>query len=332
MSNVDLDDALRKGVISSEQYEALRANAGRGPISGEPVRVVNRFSEVFLTIGLLIAAMGVSSLTGADFEKHPGAMTSAWIALAAVTGEAFWRTRRARLPVITTTLLAAFAAYGGISTLIQGMSPRDLPLAREAIPYLGVLALLVLGLVRYRIPFLIGPLGVTVALIAVFASGWLGNLLLGLLGLAGVGFLGAAVWLDRTDPQRTGEASQHAFWAYLVGSPMLLHPIFITLIVEMVGDGKTVPPEAWMILIGLTALVTLLGLILDRRAPVNATFLYVALMLGQATQNVGMTSLAIGLYIIALGFGWERLRRAVLSVPRLRQIAPDRAYLAPASV
>lgn len=331
MSNVDLDDALKKGLISSEQYQALRASAARGPISGEPVRVVNRFSEVFLTIGLLIAAMGVSSLTGADFEKQPGAITLAWIALAAVTGEAFWRTRRARLPVITTTLLAALAAYGGIGTLVQGMSPRDLPLARDAIPYLGVLAVLVLALARYRIPFLIGPIGVTVALIAVFASGWLGDLLLGLLGLAGVGFLGAAVWLDRKDPQRTGEASQHAFWAYLVGSPMLLHPIFITVIIRIVGDEKSVPPEAWMILIGLTGLVTLLGLILDRRAPVNATFLYVALMLGQATQNVGMTSLAIGLYIIALGFGWERLRGVVLSVPSLRRIAPDRAYLAPTS-
>jgi hypothetical protein len=60
--------------------------------------------------------------------------------------------------------------------------------------------------------------------------------------------------------------------------------------------------------------VRLAGLIIDRRAAVVSTLVYVTVAVEYLLQSPGIATLTIGLYVLALGLLWKPARLLVTSV------------------
>jgi len=183
------------------------------------------------------------------------------------------------------------------------------------------IAALALVLLRFRVPFLVLPLAAAIAAVTIWRGGGLsgdgGTLLLA--GICGLAFIATAVAFDMRDPARLKRPSQFAFWLYVAGSPLLVHPLFWSVLSPSVGGEPTLGVVASIVAVALV--VTLVGLVLDRRSFIISTLAYVAaavaIVLGklgtEAAWILFATLALIGSYVVLLGVAWRSVRRALLS-------------------
>ena len=113
-------------------------------------------------------------------------------------------------------------------------------------------------------------------------------------------------------------------WLFVVGSPLAVHPLFVTLIrdrvqgrgwSEVLDGGGTIA-----LVIALAFLISFVGLLLDRRSLVTSCLVYLAgafayflfRTVGDPVSLLGVIPLTIGVYVTLLGIAWKPIRRAVL--------------------
>jgi len=114
-------------------------------------------------------------------------------------------------------------------------------------------------------------------------------------------------------------------WLFVVGSPLAVHPLFVTVIRDRVeGRGLSEVFDGGgtiLLVIGLAFVVSFVGLLLDRRSLVTSSLIYLAgafayllfRTLGDPISLLGIIPLIIGAYVILLGVAWRPIRRAVLN-------------------
>lgn len=344
MTTMD-DDALKRavdsGIITAEQRNLmLQQEAPVSPVTphrtaDEKIRVVNSFNEVFLAVGawlLLSALAGIRHVILG--EQVPGYLLYA--ILAWVGAELFVSRKNAGLPAIVCILYAAYAlmqacalllsdgvsSFGELATL--AMDKKAPAGDAEAASFTlsialatGVITALMAG-IRLRIPFLMLPAGigfVCLTLGLTEASGadspiWL------VLSLSGLALLGVAVWLDMRDPLRERRTSDYAFWLYVIGAPIMIHPLFIRTFIELWKQ----PEMAVLAVVVLCMVSTAAGLLLNRRSLVLSTLLYLSISLGYVLSKSGVAGALvallpmalIGAYVICLGSAWPKLRHAFM--------------------
>jgi hypothetical protein len=312
----DLDAAVVAGVITRAQADALEefaaGRAGRPHASDERFVIVNNFAEFFVAAGLVILATAANVYLrsgGSGLAGALGAMAVFW-----ALGEYFVFRRRMMAPGIVAALAVAwFAAAAAAASGIPGLAgPSD-----GAVQGVGIAALAV-TLLRFRIPFLVLPLAAAIAWAVASRAGDAALLAAAACGLV---FLVLAVRFDLRDPGRMKRSSQFAFWLYVAGSPLFVHPLFLTVLGQVSGgdaDRNFVPFVAALLV--SAAAVTLFGLLLDRRSPVISTLAYVAVAIGLTLGKAGVgtavalsaTLAAIGIYVILLGAAWRNVRAAFL--------------------
>lgn len=312
MSSIDLEAAVKDGILSEEQAERLKAKASVTTREEEPIVVTNRFSEVFVAIGLAIV------LVGANFvlRKTSLAFASAVEFLIAWGFAEIFHRRRMGFTTGAAVLLAAYcAAWAWLLVVIDPADHMRAAVRMEngmwGMPsFVSAVIVLSAGILRFRIPFLVLPLGILLACmaIAVTASSKSGYLLAPL-GFLGASFLATAVWLDRRDPERTGEPSQFAFWLFVIGSPLAVHPIFIGTIQGTSGSRLVLFAIAFAAIA-----VTCFGLIVNRRPPVVSTMIYVSFLVAYFLRDVGATLVAVGSYVMVLGVFWKPIREAIVKM------------------
>ncbi|MFZ4532451.1 MAG: hypothetical protein ACOYOJ_11625 [Alsobacter sp.] len=314
----DLDAAVAAAIITRTQADTLEAfamgRAGRPHTSDERFVVVNNFAEVFVSIGIMILiAAALVTLRQAPSGTPQIAVSGGMAVLAWLLAEFFVFRRRMMAPSIVSVLAVGFFVGTAVSLARHGST--DLWTAAEV--QAAALVALGLGLVRFRVPFLVLPLAASLAFLAVDRTG--GPFLFVMAG-CGLVFLAVAVMFDLRDPARVKRDSQFAFWLYVAGSPLLVHPLFWT-VLSAVRDGIRGDNVLMALAIGVVAaIVTTFGLLLDRRSPVISTLVYVAFAVGVVLTRLagsavalGLTLAVIGCYVIVLGVGWRAVRAAVLS-------------------
>lgn len=269
----DLEAAAAAGVISPEQAAALEAFlqtrsapigaiALPGPANGEEdLRFIRNFHDVFLSIGIVIFAAGMT-VAGFTFLNGAGAFsfdadTTAWpfAGMFAVCAAAQWalaevfaNRRRLFLPSIVLCLtfvgFATFASSGVLGELlirpmVEGSSTVDLD-ANIAFPLEGRLYFLLVALsaalatavfwVRFRLPFAMGQFGFLAAL-SLLAVWFLADpdgtgAALPLWSLiAGLLLFSAGVAFDAQDPARRTLASDNGFWLHFAAAPLILNGV-----------------------------------------------------------------------------------------------------------
>lgn len=333
-----LDEALSRGILTNEQRKQLAELQGEDANDNEErLKPVGTLNEIFVTFGVMLLSNAIGGLIGvivASFVNKGDLdellLTGALAAAATwCIGLWFHDRKRFRLPIIYCVISAAISLSTVVFIGLNGGVDTDF--FRDDTPLESTLAALVIGIAvlgagaaRYRIPFLMLPIALLFTIAVTYAAkhdggdGISWRLLLGGCGLV---ILAVAIFFDLKDPKRVTRWSDFAFWSYVVGSPLFVHSLFLSVLLRDKMElwlGNTL---LWMAMAALTIVVTFAGLLLNRRALILSTLVYVSivifrimsgLLLAAPATLLLVTTLIIGVYITALGSRWTRVRASFM--------------------
>ncbi|HUD89533.1 MAG TPA: hypothetical protein VMR17_24010 [Xanthobacteraceae bacterium] len=344
----DLDAAVAEGIVTPAQVEALRAFVGSRRHAAERAdderfRFMRGFNDFFFAVGIVLFAIGIAFFAGVDPIMNLLAAGLIW-ALA----ELLVRRMRLVLPGILLAGLFAFFVFrlteldwSHIAQL-TGLPLRP-PARLASSPVLGSLEpiaiatkALVTGLAaaafyaRFRLPF---ALLLIAASLVVLVSTVFGSILFpgvvtpSLILLAcGLGVFATAMVYDLSDRMRTTRAADCAFWLHLLAAPLTVHSL-IRLIVPATGAapfGVTMTAMSAAAIFVIVALLTAVAVLIDRRALLVSALTYLGIAIGYALTSAIRTDtgnqpavffatfVILGLMVLALGVGWQPLRRLFL--------------------
>lgn len=175
---------------------------------------------------------------------------------------------------------------------------------------------------RFRLPLLVLALALSIVALALAL---LNAETLWIMGGCGLVAILIGIALDLKDPTRTGAWHEWAMWLFVVGSPLAVHPLFVTVIRDRIqnkGVGEVLGGDGTIALVlGLAFVVSFIGLLLDRRSLVTSSLVYLAgafayvlfRTVGDPVSLLGIIPLTIGVYVILLGVAWKAVRRSVLN-------------------
>lgn len=327
MTPEEIDQAVAKGIITPGQALELKIEASKQDpgVEEEPFAFVDNFGAVFVVVGLIIL-QGAPWIFGTVLG---GILTpllyAGFAAIYWVLAEGFVRGKR-RLPATVSSLL--FVYDGTIAAqLLTGQSLGALSgislFATDQTGFLAIAAVfLAIALFRFRLPLLVLALALS---IVALAMALLNAPTLWIMGGCGLTSILIGIALDLKDSTRTGAWHEWAMWLFVVGSPLAVHPLFVTVIrdriegrgvSEVFDSGGTIA-----LVIGLAFAVSFVGLLLDRRSLVTSSLIYLAgafayllfRTVGDPISLLGIIPLTIGAYVILLGVAWKPIRSTVLS-------------------
>jgi hypothetical protein len=336
MTEDDLRAGVAAGILTEAQAASLSVlmndRAGRRaslPAEDEPFEFFRGFSEIFISIGLVILLSGVTALLTAF-----GGFALLTLVPLATAGMAWWWAgyftlkRRMTLPSMvlasafgTGILIFAFAVLGqgnavnqndGIGAFLLATLAMVLWYWRFRLPFAafltGIFALLLLYLTIVPDGTLYAVLGSSSGYSALFDLGK-STAFAGATLLFGIGAFLVGMWFDTRDPHRLGRHSATAFWCHLLAAPALVNTVAVTL---MNGGGTG------LLAIALV-LITVLALVIDRRSFLTAAIVYIAIVIAWVMGEGGGTSwifvlLVLGAFITAIGTWWVQLRACVMGV------------------
>jgi hypothetical protein len=336
MTPEDLRAAVAAGIVSEAQAASLSAlandRAGKRaglPQEDEPFEFFRGFSEIFISIGLVILLSGVTALLAA----FGGFALLTLVPLASALIAWWWANyftlkRRMTLPSMVLATAYGIGIVIFVFTLLRqaGLNERSLFIAG----FLASAAAMVLWYRRFRLPFAAFLTGAavlgaiysftaSVSTLYALAGSTSGYSALFDLGKSpafatatlvfGIGAFLTGMWFDTKDPHRLGRHSATAFWCHLLAAPALVNTVAVTL---MNGGGTG------LLAIALV-LITALALVIDRRSFLTAAIAYIAIVIAWLMGEGGGTSwifvlLVLGSFITAIGTWWVQLRAKLMAL------------------
>lgn len=266
----------------------------------EPLRFVRGFGDIFISFGiiLLVIAINMLSLSGYLY----------FIPVAGFVVMAEWlvRVRRLSLPGIAILLSILFFVNKAIE------------FDHENATVLGLAILSLTSLffyLRYKMPFSLFPVAAGVVAIAIVQIGTdliEYPLIFSALGL--IVFI-IAMGFDIRDTERNSHLSDSAFWLHLLAAPLMIHGLMISVLFSQQQWLADMGHAIFIVLFFIGVL--LIALLLDRRAMLVATQLYMVYavtqllegQLGSAQNIIIYVLLILGFAIIFFGTYWYKSRR-----------------------
>lgn len=351
MTPEDLRAAVAAGLISEAQAAGLTAlsqsRAGRRtamPAEDEPFEFFRGFSEIFISIGLIILLAGIAGV----LTWFGGFALRTMVPLA-TAGIAWWWagyfTLKRRMNLPSMVLATAYGA--GVFLTVATLLGRT-----DSVRVIAVLAFTLAALAmalwyrRFRLPFSAFVLGLF-ALGAIYSATGslesLGAFAIGRSGsrnlfdlrespafatatlMFGMGAFAVGLWFDSRDPHRLGRYAATAFWCHLLAAPALVNTVAMTLLNTGGSSGIALLSIA---LLG----ITLLALVIDRRSFLTAAIAYIAIVIAWVAGDSSdfgrwaFVLIALGGVITAIGTWWIPLRAIVM---RTLPSFPGKASLPP---
>ncbi|MCP4188829.1 MAG: hypothetical protein GY763_14590 [Gammaproteobacteria bacterium] len=322
-----LQQAADKDIIQAHQIQPLldfietRQASPAADKQEEPLKFIHSFGDVFIALGvtLLVVAINMIGLSGYAYLLPVVGFI--------IVAEWLVRVRRLALPGITILLAILYFVNQAIAFDHENATVSGL----------GVLSLVsLLFYLRYKMPFSLLPIAASLVAIAIVQVGV--DVIEHPFIFTGLGLivLIAAMSFDIRDTSRQSHLSDSAFWLHLLASPLIVHGAMMSLLFSGHSWIKAVDKEVIIILFFLVFL--LLALLLDRRAMLVSTQLYMVYALTQvfegrldSTQNVLIYVLmTVGLLVIFFGTYWYKTRRLVfgfLSGSTISRYVPDLGLL-----
>jgi hypothetical protein len=333
----DLAAGVAQGIITDAQASALRAlAAGRAKARTaalsheERFRFMRGFNDFFFASGVLLFGFGAAYFTGIAAPGNIVAAVVIWLLAELLVG-------RMRLVLPGLLLVLFFAYFVSLAIPIEswagypvGMAygyptpflGRAMGYAKPAVAIARALLITIAGLVffaRFRFPFALLPVagGLVIAAMTIaqiylpFVAAYAMLLLCGLLVFA------AAMAFDVTDPDRTTRRADCAFWLHLLAAPLIVH----SLIRLTAGNSlQFMTTQAALTIVGVVIVLTLVAVVIDRRALLVSTLTYLGIVIAYAlkaatvdqTQIFFATLLVLGAMVLTLGVGWLPLRRVLM--------------------
>lgn len=337
----DLRAAVAAGILSEAQAASVTAiandRAGKRaamPAEDEPFEFFRGFSEIFVSIGLIILLTGIALMLGV-FGGLAMLSLLPLICAAICWWWAGYFTLKRRMNLPSMVLATAFGA-GIYLSAITILGQANVPLRTTVV---GAFVLAAIGMAvwyrRFRLPFSAFVLGVfalgaiytltaSIDALGGFVSGSRNGLdgffdlrespqfAFATLGFGIVCFI-VGMWFDTRDPYRLGRHAATAFWLHLLAAPALVNTVALTLY----NTGGT---TGIGLLIVALAIITVLALVIDRRSFLTAAIAYIALVIAWIVGDSGdfgtwtFILILLGGIITAIGTWWVPLRSYVMRV------------------
>jgi hypothetical protein len=336
-SESELESAVAAGTLTQEAADALRQHVSgmRATPSAdeEQFRLITSFNDIFVAIAgilVLVAAAWIGGSLGLALGAGAVAATSWGLA------EFFTLKRRMAFPSIIFFLtfvvgvywfcMIAFSGnmtgYSFYETFLRGGESTQ-----KILLYTAVSSALVVGASyahwrRFMVPISIavgaGAIARMVFTLIAAAIPEIGQWMLLLVLLLGLCMFSFAMWWDIQDRERKTRRSDVAFWLHLAASPMIVHPIFMLLGINVgISDGNTIGLAVMAIVI--YALLGVVALIVDRRAILVSALAYVLIaaiylfsQIGTSQINFAFGILIIGSGLLMLSAFWQNMRGLLL--------------------
>jgi hypothetical protein len=335
MTPEDLRAAVAAGIVSEAQAASILALANERsgkraalPAEDEPFEFFRGFSEIFISIGLVILLSGVTAL----LTVFGGFALLTLVPLASAAIAWWWATyftlkRRMTLPsmVLATAFGVGIVIFA--FTLLHQASLDDRMVVSASLAFAA--AAMVLWYRTFRLPFAAFLTGAFL-LGAVYSVTASASDVVGVVGgrgleslfdlgespafaaatlIFGIGAFLVGMWFDTRDPHRLGRHSATAFWCHLLAAPALVNTVALTL---FNGSG------IGLLTLALVA-IALLALVIDRRSFLTAAIVYIAIVIGWVMDADGSTNwifvlLLLGALITAIGTWWIQLRAWVMGM------------------
>ena len=345
----DLRAAVGSNILSADQASRLEAfilsrkdgAASTDEIGQENLRFLANFNDVFITLGLVILFIGVSTMVGmiATPALLAGNIIAGVVSALVVGGlawallEYFCGRRRLLLPSMALTLI--FACFISLANMMGIGIEFDVLDIFGTTGRLGVTAFLSAALAaaaiygRFRLPFSLAVLALGVAGAIYVFLGFFGNSawLIGGAGffLMGLATLAFAVWYDMKDPERIRKASDNAFWLHLAAAPQVIIGVSTMVTGSNIFAGSTSGTDnstQGLTLLCLLLTIGIVSLALNRRALIAASLVTFIITLSFVLSRAGldasnifiMVTILIGTGVVLLGAGWKTARRGALVI------------------
>jgi hypothetical protein len=334
----DLDGAIREGILSAAQADQLAAHFARTPANAAHTQPRFTFVHVLYYLGGMIAigAMSLFMTLGWNSLGGWGGFFTAIFYGVLALALTHWFLERKQLEIpagimatlaVVTVPLAIFAAQMALGYWGEDKPYRDFHLYidwRWIVMELGTLAIGTILLWRYRFPFMLMPIAVTLWYMSMdlvpfllqhddlYAYDWELRKLVSL--WFGLAMTLLAFWVDL----RSRFSRDYAFWLYLFG-----------VLTFWGGLSSLDSGSEWgrLAYCGINVAMILIGTVLGRRVFAVFGGLGVAFYLGDLSWRVFKDSLLfpfalslVGLAIIALGAFWQR--REARWAAHLRRFVP----------
>ena len=329
ISDETLDKAVAQGVLTSQQVDMLRhlertraASAPAEPADDEKFRFISGFSDIFVTIGLVLFLGALAYFARAIFNNAMAADIAVAVA-SWLLAEYFTRKSRMALPSIVLLLAYAGAVFLAVTEALGSHGNWGFLRIYSGWPaFVGGLVTAGATAVhywRFRVPITIaaGMAALVAAIVGLFfalAPGFADKAAMPLLLLCGLAVFTLAMRFDLSDPRRQTRRTDIAFWLHMLAAPLIVHP----LVSGLIGDGAMDTASALTIL-AIFVCLAFVALIVDRRAILVSGLSYVGFAFGSLVMNAGisggvvpLTMLVLGALVLLLSAGWHALRRAML--------------------
>lgn len=318
ISKKTLQDAALRNIINAEQVDPLYDFLNQDETladrqsQDEPLKFIRSFGDVFITLGVVLLALAIN-MSGISGYYYLAA-ASAFVLIA----EWLVRIRRLTLPGIAILLAILYFVNKALHFDFEYGS--QLSLASLCLTSL-------LFYIRYRMPFSLFPLAAgIVAIIIIQIDVDVLQYPIIFMGLGLVVF-SIAMAFDAHDTKRVSHLSDSAFWLHLLAAPLIVHGVMVTLLISNHPWIENINKEVLMVV--FFAVFFLLALLLDRRALLISTQLYIIYAFTQllkqqlsSGQNIVMLiMMALGLFIIFFGSYWYWARRKIFGFLRATAIS-----------
>lgn len=302
----DLRAAVQRGIVTEAQSaQLISLSAARQTAIEEPLVLFKGFNEVFVVVGLVILFtgwVGVATLMGLDMDAPAGVATmllsGLTIAGLAGMGRYFTVKRRMVAPSIALSVMTALAAMVLGLALVGSYSVAAVSL---------FVAVVMAGHYwMFRVPFSAAIIA-GAAYYALF-SAWSDGpgdqaMTLGF----GLGVFALAMRLDLSDPLRVSTRSATAFWLHVVAAPAIVNTVALPLL----ADGSAVAQTG---LLAFLLLIAVVAVVIDRRSfLISGAGYSVALAATLFEGGAAIAVLILGLALVLLGAGWDRLRARLMA-------------------
>lgn len=311
----DLEQAVEKGIFTASAVEQFRQDALQRRnthfADEEDFKLVSSFNDIFVLMACALLLLS----TGWVLQGISAPLAAVVVAvLSWGLAEFFVLKRKMALPGIFLLVSFVGSIFAAVVLALGLPSENGFMLA-------GSIAAIAAWChwKRFRVP-------ITVAAGTASAVVFVVSLLLYLLpslkaylswlmfcgGL--VVFIVAMAW-DSADLKRITGKSDVAFWLHLTAAPLIVHPIFSTL---GIFDGQH-SSSTLALIMGLYILLTLVSLVIDRRAFMVSSLIYVLVALtklldtyGLAGDSFAYVGVFIGFSLLLLSGFWHKVREQLV--------------------
>ena len=311
----DLDQAVAKGIFSATAVEQFRAHILQRNnthfADEEDFRLITSFNDIFVLIACALLLLSAGSVLKGVSPVLAGVVVAI---LSWVLAEFFVRKRKMALPAIALLIAFVASVFASVILFFGGPSQNVLMLAGAVSS-----AAAWLHWQRFRVPVTVAVgaesvvLFAIVLLVSIFPV--LHHYMMGLVFLGGIVIFCIAMRWDMSDLKRVSRKSDVAFWLHLSAAPLIVHPVFTNL---GIFQGYQSANSIVIVLI-LYLVLTVISLIIDRRAFMVSALIYVLVALtkllktyGVAGDSFAYVGVLIGFSLLLLSGFWHRVRRQLI--------------------